>query len=148
MLYLCFFEGQNNNIPNPISIYIWKSCSWSSQDPIWKVNGVQCPDGLAYGKNRMKETLGNQRTFPDSSTKPSWRREQKSLFSLFPEKTKNKHTGQASVGSKAHFFRLALSCVFVLLCFLLCISLNRPELKNLSEIAGYIWGSFLEGEPK
>lgn len=53
---LCHCENQNNNIPNAISIYIWKSCSWCSQDSTWKMNGVQCPDGLACGKNSIKET--------------------------------------------------------------------------------------------
>lgn len=68
MLYLCLFESQNNDISNAISIYIRKSCSRCSQDPIRKVDGVQCPDSLACGKNRTRETCSTWGT----SGHPQW----------------------------------------------------------------------------
>ena len=156
MLYLCLFQSQNNNIPNPISIYIWKSCSWCSQDPIWKVDGVQCPDGLACGKNRMKETSSTWGTSRHPQRVPQNLLEGGSkrgcfLHSLKTGKT-SLPTGASCSGKQSSSLSISSDCLWlmsqVLLCFILSISLERPEPRTITEIAENIRGSLLERDPK
>lgn len=153
MLYLCLFENQNNNIPNPISIYIWKSCSWCSQDPTWKVDGVQRPNGLACRKNRMKETCSTWGTSRQPQRVPQnlLKKGAKEVVPpiLYEEE---RQTGASCSLKQISSPSISSDCLWVkpqvLLCFLLSLSLERPEPQTISETAENIWGSLLEEEPK
>lgn len=156
MLYLCLFQSQNNNIPSPISIYIWKNCSWCSQDPTRKVDGVQRPDGLACEKNRMKETHNTWATSDDPQRVQKNLLEEGSKRGCFPHSLRSRKTslqiGASCSGKQSSSPSISLDCLLampqVLLCFLLRISLERPETKTIPETAENICGSLLEGEPK
>lgn len=156
MLYLCLFQSQNNNIPSPVSIYIRKNCSRCSQEPTWKVDQVQRPDGLACGRNRMKETRNTWATSGHPQRVPKNLLEEGSKRRCFPHSLRNRktslQTGASCSGKQISSPSISSDCLLVmpqiLLCLLLRISLERPETKTIPETAENICVSLLEGEPK